>query len=107
MKKKSTLLLTSFLLVSLNLNASEKYSMEEIYNIMCIECHSSNGSGNTDKLTPSMKDQTLQEISNSLREIEKEKGHIIMEHNRGEIIKQGMKYPAEDMAKYMYERFKK
>ncbi len=85
----------------------KEYSLEEIYNTMCIECHSDNGSGNTEKLTPTMVGQTQEEIKNSLIEIEKDNGHIIMEHNRGEILKQGMEYSADDMASYMYKRFTK
>ena len=83
------------------------YSIEEIYNNMCIECHSADGSGNTEKLTPTMVSQSQKEIEDSLIEIEKDKGHIIMEHNRGEILKMGMEYSAQDMAKYMYNRFNK
>ena len=107
MKKTSTILLLSSLLTTLSLSANDKYTMIQIYNNMCIECHSSDGSGNTDKLTPSMIGQSEKEIRDSLLEIEKDKGHIIMEHNRGEIMKMGMEYSAQDMAKYMYNRFTK
>jgi cytochrome c553 len=107
MKKTTTTLLLSSLLVSSILSANEKYTMDEIFNRMCIECHSSDGSGNTEKLTPSMIGQSEEEIRDSLVEIEKDKGHIIMEHNRGEIIKMGMQYSAQDMAKYMHKRFTK
>ncbi|MEA2098734.1 MAG: c-type cytochrome [Campylobacterota bacterium] len=79
--------------------------MDEIYNSMCIECHSSNGSGNTEKLTPTMVGQSETEIRESLVEIEKDKGHIIMEHNRDQILKKGMNYSSKDMASYMYKRF--
>ena len=85
----------------------KEYSLDEIYNTMCIECHSSDGSGNTEKLTPTMIGQSQEEIENSLVEIEKDIGHIIMEHNRGEILKKGMEYSAKDMAAYMHTRFKK
>ena len=83
----------------------KEFTIDEIYNNMCIECHASNGSGNTEKLTPTMIGQTQEDIRNSLVEIEKDKGHIIMEHNRGEILKKGMEYSADEMAKYMYKRF--
>ena len=85
----------------------KKYTMDEIYNSMCIQCHSSNGSGNTEKLTPSMVGQTQQEIESSLIDIEKDKGHIIMEHNHGEILKKGMNYSPKEMSVYMDKRFNK
>ncbi len=107
MKKTATILLLSSIFISLNLSANEKYSMDEIYNSMCIECHSANGSGNTEKLTPSMRGQSQKEMRDSLVEIEQDKGHIIMEHNRDEILKLGMEYSANDMASYMYKRFTK
>ena len=81
------------------------YTIEEIYNSMCIECHSADGSGNTEKLTPSMTTLTEQEIAEALKDVEADQGHVIMEHNRGEILKMGMEYSAEDMAKYMHKRF--
>jgi cytochrome c553 len=106
MKQKNIILLISSLFMALNLSATEKkYSMDEIYNLMCIECHSSDGSGNTEKLTPSMVGQSEEEMLSSLIDVENDDGHIIMEHNRGEIIKKGMKYSAKDMAAYMYVRF--
>ena len=83
------------------------YTLDEIYTTMCIQCHSSDGSGNTEKLTPSMKHFTETEIEKALLDIENDKGHIIMEHNRGEILKMGMQYPAKDMAKYMFQKFSK
>ena len=81
------------------------YTIEEIYNTMCIECHSADGTGNTEKLTPSMATLTEQEMIVALKDIEADQGHIIMEHNRGEIIKMGMEYSAKDMATYMFKRF--
>jgi cytochrome c553 len=81
------------------------YTMDEIFNKMCIQCHSSDGSGNTDKLTPSMRDMTQAEIEEELVNVEEEKGHIIMEHNHEKINEMGMKYKAKDMAEYMYQRF--
>jgi len=83
------------------------YTIEEIYNSMCIECHSDDGSGNTEKLTPSMTTLTQEEIEDALLDVEKDQGHIIMEHNRGEIIKMGMEYSAKNMAEYMFKRFSK
>ena len=85
----------------------KEYSLDEIYNTMCVECHSSDGSGNTEKLTPSMIGQSQEDMRNSLIEIEKDQGHIIMEHNRGEILKKGMQYSADTMAGYMYKKFTK
>lgn len=81
------------------------YNIDEIYNHMCIECHSADGSGNTEKLTPSMRNLSQKEIEDSLLEVENDNGHVIMEHNRGEIIKMGMEYSAKDMAEYMFKRF--
>ncbi|MEA1914393.1 MAG: hypothetical protein U9N30_03660 [Campylobacterota bacterium] len=81
------------------------YTMEEIYNKMCIECHSADGSGNTEKLTPTMRDLSLVEIEEALKEVENENGHIIMEHNREKINEMGMEYGAKDMSEYMYNRF--
>ena len=81
------------------------YTIQEIYNSMCIECHSADGTGNTEKLTPSMAELTEVEMFDALKDVEADKGHIIMEHNRGEILKMGMEYTAEDMAKYMHTRF--
>jgi len=104
--KKTAILLTCSLLATLNLNAASKvYTMEEIYNSMCIECHSADGSGNTEKLTPTMIGQNQAEILQALKDIEADKGHIIMEHNRGEILKMGMQYSAQDMAAYMFDKF--
>jgi len=97
-------------LANLNLmanNANKPYTMEEIYNKMCIECHSSNGSGNEDKLTPSMIGQSQEEIKSDLMDVEKDEGHIIMEHNREKILEMGMTYSAADMSKYMFKRFNK
>ena len=81
------------------------YTIQEIYNSMCIECHSADGTGNTEKLTPSMATLSEQEMVVALKDVEADQGHIIMEHNRGEIIKMGMEYSADDMAKYMFIRF--
>ena len=105
--KKTALLLTCSLLATLNLNATttKTYTMDEIYNSMCVECHSVDGSGNTEKLTPTMQGQSQAEMQVSLEEVEKDQGHIIMEHNRGEILKRGMEYSAKDMAAYMFKRF--
>ena len=83
------------------------YAIDEIYNSMCITCHSSDGSGNSEKLTPSMSDLTQEEMLIALKDVEADKGHIIMDHNREEILKMGMEYKAEDMARYMFERFNK
>ena len=74
---------------------------------MCVECHSPDGSGNVEKLTPSMADLTQQEMLDALIEVENDDGHIIMEHNRDQILKMGMEYSAQDMAKYMFEKFNK
>ncbi|MEA3228008.1 MAG: hypothetical protein U9P38_02930 [Campylobacterota bacterium] len=87
--------------------SSKDYTIDEIYNSMCIECHSTDGSGNSDKLTPSMVKLTQNEIYVALKDVENDKGHIIMEHNRGEILKMGMEYSAKDMAEYMHKRFSK
>ncbi len=84
---------------------TKTYTMDEIYNKMCIQCHSSDGSGNTDKLTPSMRDMSQAEIEEELINVEDDKGHIIMEHNHEKINEMGMQYGAKEMAKYMYERF--
>ena len=86
---------------------NKNYTMDEIYNNMCIQCHSTDGSGNTEKLTPSMVGETQQEIEDSLIDIEKDKGHIIMEHNHGEILKKGMNYSPKEMSVYMDKRFNK
>ncbi len=83
------------------------HSLYQIYNSRCIECHSFDGSGNPDKLTPSINKLSEQEMYQALKDIENDKGHIIMEHNRGEIIKMGMEYSAKEMAKYMHKRFTK
>ncbi|MEA3554259.1 MAG: cytochrome c [Campylobacterota bacterium] len=58
LNKKTILSLLFISTITSNLIADDKYTMEQIYNKMCIECHSSDGSGNTDKLTPSMIGQT-------------------------------------------------
>lgn len=86
---------------------TKEYTMEEIFNSMCIECHRSDGSGNTEKLTPSMIGQSEAEIRDSLLEIEADVKHVVMEHNREKILEQGMEYSAQDMAKYMHTRFNK
>jgi len=83
------------------------YSIDEIYNSMCVECHHTDGSGNKEKLTPSMVDLSQKEIQDTLLDIENDNGHVIMEHNRGKILEMGMEYKAEDMAKYMFEKFHK
>jgi cytochrome c553 len=92
----------SFILVSSS--SAQVYTMGEIYDKMCIRCHSDDGSGNPDKLTPSMRDLSLQEIKDSLKEVENEEGHIIMEHNREKILEEGMEYDAEKMSEYLYNR---
>jgi mono/diheme cytochrome c family protein len=83
------------------------YTIDEIYNNMCIECHSTDGSGNTEKLTPSMVGHSEKDIREALLEVEQDKGHVIMEHNREQILKKGMEYSADAMASYMYKRFNK
>lgn len=83
------------------------YTIEEIYNSMCVECHSPDGTGNTEKLTPSMAGLSQEEMKDALLEVENDDGHVIMEHNRGQILKMGMEYGAKDMAKYMFEKFNK
>ncbi|MEA2017807.1 MAG: cytochrome c, partial [Campylobacterota bacterium] len=104
-KLKIALAITLF--TTINLTANEKYTMTQIYDKMCIECHSTDGSGNTDKLTPSMRDETLEDIIISLKEVENDNGHIIMNHNREKILEKGMDYSANEMAEYMFNRFKK
>ena len=106
LRSKFKISLLLLMLVATNV-AAKKYSMEQIYNKMCIECHSANGSGNTDKLTPSLRDDTQEDIFESLKEVEDDNGHIIMNHNREKILEKGMQYSAKDMAEYMYKRFKK
>jgi len=96
-----------FLSTNISASSTDKYSMEQIYNDMCIECHSSNGSGNTEKLTPSMANLSLKEFEESLIEVENDNGHVIMEHNREQILKKGMKYSAKEMASYLHSRFQK
>ena len=81
------------------------YTINEIYNAMCIQCHSADGTGNTEKLTPSMATLSEQEMFEALKEVEDDQGHVVMEHNRGKIIEMGMEYSAKDMSIYMYERF--
>ncbi len=81
------------------------YTIDEIYEAMCITCHASDGSGNTEKLTPSMSDLSKDEMYRALKEVEDDEGHVIMEHNRGKIIKMGMEYKAQDMSNYMFKRF--
>ena len=109
--KKTAILLACSLAATLTLNATttvkKTYTMDEIYNTMCIECHSADGSGNTEKLTPSMRGQSEADIFQALKDVEADNGHIIMEHNRGEILKKGMEYSAKDMASYMFKRFNK
>lgn len=106
---KNKLIISIAIIISstINLTANDKYTMKQIYEKMCIECHSSNGSGNTDKLTPSMRDETLKDIVTSLKEVEDDNGHVIMNHNREKILEKGMEYSAKEMAKYMFERFHK
>jgi cytochrome c553 len=89
------------------LSANDKYTDEQIYNKMCIECHSFDGSGNTEKLTPSMIGESQEEIERSLVEIENDKDHVIMKHNRTKILEMGMEYSAKSMAEYMHTRFTK
>ncbi len=86
--------------------AKDQYTMKQVYEQMCIECHSTNGSGNTDKLTPSMRGESLEDITISLKEVENDNGHVIMNHNREKILEKGMKYSADEMAEYMFNRFK-
>jgi len=111
LKNKFRISLTLIVFTMMNLNANDnKYTMKQIYDEMCIECHRSDGSGNTDKLTPSLKDSTLQEMITSLKDVEKNKDsfdHIIMEHNRDKIIEKGMQYSAKEMSEYMFNRFHK
>ena len=83
----------------------QDYTIDEIYNSMCIQCHSADGSGNTEKLTPSMRDLSQQEMFDELKNVEDENGHVVMEHNRDKIVEMGMEYSAKDMAEYMFKRF--
>lgn len=111
MKQKNIVIFLFSTIVTLSVSAStsvtDKYTMEQIYNNMCIECHGPSGLGNTEKLTPSMKNLSQQEIEDSLLDVEDDNDHVIMEHNRGEILKKGMQYSAKDMASYMFKRFNK
>ncbi len=81
------------------------YTMQEIYDTKCITCHQSDGAGNTEMLTPSMIGKSEKEIRDALKDIENDKGHIIMKHNREKIFEEGLEYSAKDMAKYMHKRF--
>ena len=54
-----------------------EYTIQEIYNAMCIECHNTDGTGNTEKLTPSMATLTQEEMIGALKDVEADKGHII------------------------------
>ena len=101
---KFTISLLLLVLATTNVVA-KKFTMEQIYNKMCIECHNTNGSGNTEKLTPSLKDETIEDLYDALKEVENDNGHIIMNHNREKILEKGMEYSAEDMAGYMFKRF--
>ena len=111
MKQKNLIISLSSIIVffstSVSASLTEKYTMDQIYNNMCINCHSSDGSGNTEKLTPSMTNLSLEEFKESLIEIENDNGHVIMEHNREQIVKKGMKYSAKEMASYLHARFHK
>jgi hypothetical protein len=53
-----------------------------------------------------MRNETLEDIIISLKEVEDDNGHIIMNHNREKILEKGMNYSATEMAKYMFKRFK-
>jgi cytochrome c553 len=106
MNLKKTFLFT-FIIASIStqlFSKNNKYTMNEIYNQMCIQCHSSDGSGNPDKLTPSMRDRSLSEIQLALWDIEQEKDHIIMSHNREKILEKGMQYNIIEMSKYLYKK---
>lgn len=83
------------------------YTIDEIYNAMCVECHSPDGSGNVEKLTPSMVDMSQKEMQEALLEVENDDGHLIMEHNREQILKMGMEYSAKEMSEYMFKKFNK
>ncbi|MFT7002994.1 MAG: cytochrome c553 [Sulfurimonas sp.] len=88
-------------------SAPIKYTMEQVYNEMCIKCHSTDGSGNTERLVPSMKGFAQNEIEEALLEVEDDNGHVVMEHNREQILKKGMEYSAKEMSAYMFKRFNK
>ncbi len=106
LKNKLKIGLVIITLTGASLMANSKFTMTQIYEKMCIECHSSDGSGNTDKLTPSMRDETLLDIVKSLKEVEDDNGHVIMNHNREKILEKGMDYSSQEMAEYMFKRFK-
>ena len=100
------LLLLLITITSTSLFAKNTYTTKEIYNNMCIECHKNDGSGNTEKLTPSLVNSSYEELLSAMLEVEDGNGHIIMEHNREKIFEKGMQYDPKKMAKFMSIKFK-
>jgi len=89
----------------------KEYSVSEIYNQMCVNCHGKKAEGNPKKKGPSLNDMSKQELSYELFDLvangsqSSGSNHEVMEHNQKKIVKKGMTYHPDDMASYIYFNF--
>lgn len=95
-------------------NKNQNYSVSQIYENTCSKCHGKNAQGNPNKNAPALNTMTEHEIEAELLDIQNTEmnqssgsTHEVMEHNQKMIIKKGMTYKAEDMAKYIASHFYK
>lgn len=130
MKKTTTIILglsASLLMTGCSESAKQSeevksyaYSTEQVYTQMCVKCHGEQGEGiaklakNGKPKGPAINDQELYELKLSLTDIKNGglnqssgSDHEVMGHNAKAIVKKGMDYDSDAMAKYIYDNFHK
>ena len=94
-----------------SLSQAKQYSVAEIYDQMCSNCHGVNAEGNPEKKGPSLNDMTKNELAYELFDLvangsqSSGSSNEVMEHNQKKIMKKGMTYHPDDMALYIYSNF--
>ena len=95
----------------ISFSQAKEYSVAEIYDQMCSNCHGMKAEGNPKKKGPSLNDMSKHELSYELFDLvangsqSSGSDHEVMEHNQKKIIKKGMTYHPDDMALYIYSTF--
>lgn len=100
-----------FLAATVSFVHANQYSVAEIYNQMCSNCHGLKAEGNPEKKGPSLNDMSKNELEMELYDLQSDgfqssgSGNEVMSHNQQKIEDKGMIYHPEDMANYIYHNF--
>lgn len=99
--------------ICVSFSQAKEYSVAEVYDQMCSNCHGVNAEGNPEKKGPSLNDMSKNELAYELFDLvangsqSSGSSNEIMEHNQKKIMKKGMTYHPDDMALYIYTNFNK